>query len=178
MEWIASDGGPLICLGHSTILSWKGVDGLSEHKYHKKGYRNDYERACDIKDYLGVIPILSSNGIVLGDMPLDTTVLTGKNGLPLIARAFYSEPLTDIASVLVGEMDPENTTEVESVSISVDEKNWHIFDSAYPGYIGLKRCLSIALPAVELCVKTFEYKPDSRTFLLVHQFNYSNSRMI
>lgn len=174
MDWITSGGGPLICLSRSIIRSWMGVDGLGDPKYHEKGFRSDYERACGIKDYVGVIPVLASTGIVLGDMPLDTTVLRSPDGLPLIARVFYSEPLMDIESMVLAEFNSEDAKEVESIEICIREVDWLVFDSAYPGVEGLKNCLPFAIPVGDFCIKTFEYKPDSSTFLLINKFNYSN----
>ncbi len=170
MEWITSDGGPLICLGHSAIDSWKGIDGLGEPRLVAEGYRNDYERACGIRDYLGLIPVSGSFGIVLGEAPLDTTIMTSSNGAPLIVRVFYSEPEADIRGLVDFATVPEKINEVESVTTVVTDSYWYVFDSAYPGYLGLKRCLSFRLPIGRVCIKTFEYKPNSETFLLLHRF--------
>lgn len=173
MKWISSDGGPLICLGRSTVESWKGGDGLGEQDLEVTGYGNDYERACAIDGYLGVIPVSRSIGIVLGDMPLETTAITSPEGLPLIVRVFYSEPSVDITRNLTSNGIPEEAEEVESTMVSIDEHNWYMFDSAYPGYLGLGRSLSFALPIRDMRIRTFEYKPDELTFLLLHQFDCS-----
>lgn len=170
MEWITSGGGPLICLGHSTIKFWRGVDGIGEHKYGEEGFQNDYERACNIQDYLGIIPVQESIGIVLGDMPLDTMIFRRPQELPLIGRVVYSEPDADIECSLSFWTELTHAKEVESVAVSIDEPLWHLFDSAYPGALGLEKCLSVTFPIGEFTIKTFEYKPDPQTFMLIHEF--------
>lgn len=172
MNWINSGGGPLICIGRSVIRSWRGVDGLGEPKYRELGFRNDYERACATRDYLGVIPVFESTGIVLGDMPLDTTVLS-IDGLPLIVRVFYSDQCADVSSMLSDGFSLEGANEVERTAISIQEESWHVFDSAYPGSEGLELCLSVFLPLGEFWIKTYEYMPDQSTSLLLHKFSYS-----
>ncbi len=170
MKWITSDGGPLICIGQSTVNSWRGIDGLGQYGSKLGAYRNDYERACAIRDYVGIIPVSERFGIVLGDMPLETTVMMSPERSPLIVRAFYSEPNADIASMIASWRMEKRLKEVESVRVSNVEANWYMFDSAYPGYLGLEKCLTFTLPINTIIINTFEFKPDHNTFLLVHEF--------
>ena len=66
--------------------------------------------------------------------------------------------------------------EVENINIHIAEPYWYMFDSAYPGYLGLERCLPFTLVTGDWCVKTFEFKPDKNTFLLVHEFDDNSGR--
>lgn len=174
MHWITSGGGPLICLGQSVLGIWKGTDGLGEPEYKRQGFRSDYERACEVKDYLGIIPVMSSYGIVLGEMPLDTSIVISKEGLPLIVRAFYCEKDADVAGMISHDFNSQNEEEVECAEIRVCERNWQMFDSAYPGPEGLNNCLSFVIPVGDFNLATYEYKPDPSTFLLIHRFQYSS----
>lgn len=174
MDWVSSGGGPLICLDRSIIHAWKGVDGLGDLRYRDQGFRTDYERACAIKDYLGAISVLGSTGLVLGDMPLETTVLS-IDGAPLIARVLYSQISVDVRSMLSDGIYLERATEVERTSISVNEEKWNIFDSAYPGTEIPGKCLTMFLPLGKVLIRTYEYMPDQSTSLLIHQFSYSRS---
>jgi hypothetical protein len=158
------------------MRSWNGIDGLGDQASKEKAYRNDYERACAIKDYLGLIPVSRSMGIVLGDMPLETTVMKSSRGRPRIIRVFYSEPDANIASIITPDSIPKKAKEVENINIHIAEPCWYMFDSAYPGYLGLERCLPFTLVTGDWCVKTFEFKPDKNTFLLVHEFDENSGR--
>ena len=123
---------------------------------------------------MGAIPVLESTGLVLGDMPLDTTVLS-IDGLPVIARVFYSDKSVDVCKVLSGGRYLERAKEVERTVVSIHEESWLIFDSAYPGIEISEKCLPMSIPLGELLIKTYEYLPDQNTSLLIHQFSCSRN---
>lgn len=173
MDCIASNGGPLICVPKSALALWRGGDALGEHSQEAVAYRHDYDRACAIRDYLGVVSIGRTAGIVLGDMPMETAVLTSTDGLPLIARIIHVGPSTDIPMLLEAGMNTHNSKRIESVELSIAEPDWHMFDSAYPGDWHDKDCLTVSFPVGVICVDTLEYRPDDHTFLIIHQFSRS-----
>ena len=51
MSWVSSEGGPLILIGKSDLSNWEGIDGF------------DYDRACPVEDYVGVIEVGNSQDI-------------------------------------------------------------------------------------------------------------------
>ena len=52
---------------------------------------SDYDRACDVDDYVGILQVGSGKGIVLGQDPLPATCQALPNGGLLIARLYTSE---------------------------------------------------------------------------------------
>src|SRR3954470_17851595 len=65
LKWVNSGGGPLICAPPSAAAKWRGSRCTSI-----RNARSDYARACDVLDYLGVIPCGVLDVLVLGDEPL------------------------------------------------------------------------------------------------------------
>lgn len=78
-EWIYSAGGPLICAEHGTGQLWRGVRASSVG-----AQKSDYERACDVVDYLSVLRCGSGQVLVLGDEPLQTTIIDLSNETAIV----------------------------------------------------------------------------------------------
>lgn len=68
--WVESLGGPLIVVPEAILPSWRG--GADEEPPDAD---DDYERACAVADYAGVIPVGDGQGLVLGDEPATTCYL-------------------------------------------------------------------------------------------------------
>ncbi|MFD5251691.1 Imm21 family immunity protein [Streptomyces bobili] len=66
-RWVESSGGPLVVLPVSKLLSWLG------------SYGTDYEAACEVDEYLGLIrfgaPKQEQAGLVVADEPLPATYI-------------------------------------------------------------------------------------------------------
>ncbi|MFJ6185290.1 Imm21 family immunity protein [Streptomyces sp. NPDC092295] len=79
LAWVSSMGGPLIVVPESCIDAWDGCtdDGsvLGED-----GGRDDYDRACEVDDWAGVIAVRAetATALVLADEPAMTCFLSEK----------------------------------------------------------------------------------------------------
>ena len=72
--WVSSNGGPLLCLPVAHLAKWQGTEAAAaQDPSDADAPTSDYERACAVADYTGVIPVGSGEGLVLGDEPNDTT---------------------------------------------------------------------------------------------------------
>ncbi|MGI5507600.1 Imm21 family immunity protein [Streptomyces sp. CA-106131] len=67
VEWVESSGGPLVVIPESALPSWLGADS-DEH-------RADYESACEVDDWIGLISVGQEFGLVLGGEPASTAFL-------------------------------------------------------------------------------------------------------
>jgi hypothetical protein len=74
--WVESMGGPLIAIPVSALAAWHGCtqDGLVAGDGTAP---DDYDRACELEDLAGVIPVGSdgAQALVLGDEPATTCYL-------------------------------------------------------------------------------------------------------
>ncbi|MFJ4188151.1 Imm21 family immunity protein [Kitasatospora sp. NPDC089509] len=66
-EWVESNGGPLVVVPETALLSWLGSDG--------DGSEDDYDRACGVDSWTGLVPVGQENVLVLGGDPASTTFL-------------------------------------------------------------------------------------------------------
>jgi hypothetical protein len=57
-------------------------------RWNQDGPATDYDRACDVDDYIGAIDVGNGKGLVLGDEPLMTTWLPQSNGGLLVRWVF------------------------------------------------------------------------------------------
>jgi hypothetical protein len=171
VRWIKSAGGPLVAMRKDLAPSWRGILGNSSWpKMSTETMNTDYSRACDIKDYVGIIDVSDGNAIVLGDMPLSTTVWTDTGSKIFIIRAFYMGPDQDINLLMIDMNEEELKNVVESVDFTVFAQKMVIFDSALPGERFEDECLSFSMPLGKYIILTYELKPNARTSLLLHRF--------
>lgn len=82
-QWIESAGGPLIALPVAHAADWRGVSPRSDGS-------SDYDRACAINEYLGLLSCNGNDVLVLGDEPHRTCWIPQGNG-GLLVRWVYAE---------------------------------------------------------------------------------------
>ena len=102
-EWIDCNS-PLLLVARDHLIAWEGTNVPSNgrkveacFRWNPDGPATDYDRACDIDDYLGVIDVGNGKGIVLGDAPLMTTWLPLPDG-GLVVRWVFAEREEDLIS--------------------------------------------------------------------------------
>lgn len=123
--WIASRGGPLLCAAGDAARSWRGARASSIGRRE-----TDYERACAVPGYVGVLAAGASEGLVLGDEPSQSTFLT-IDGQWSIARWIACASPDDARRVLAGV--PGTLPELEPARVvRFDGDSLHLFDSALP----------------------------------------------
>ncbi|WP_328497758.1 immunity 21 family protein [Streptomyces sp. NBC_00414] len=67
VEWIESGGGPLIAIPEVVLPFWTGADGDE--------LASDYDRACEVDGFVGLLPVGNTTALVLGDEPAATSYL-------------------------------------------------------------------------------------------------------
>ena len=159
--WIESAGGPLLLLEKSLLPRWHGYA-------RNDATMTDYERACEIADYLGVVRVGSGYGVVLGEEPFSTTWWhCQKSGLSLIVRWVYAESEAKIIEALKS-LPPDHwlTTNVE---LEIREGELILFDAACP-FTEIDNSLTIKIPQGCYIAETLHYKPNEDTSLILHRF--------
>ena len=153
-EWIESDGGPLIAAPKSLVDGWKGVG-------------RDYELACQLRGYTGIISRGAGQILVLNDEPLRTTAL-GPETDALIVRWIYAPSEAEVARNLTS-IRARLKTAVEKVTFLVREPEQIIFDAAASAS-EISDSLTLRLTPAEYEVVTFIDEPTPNVSLLVHRF--------
>jgi hypothetical protein len=140
MEWIKSGGGPLVCVERELAHLWRGtlVSGGEDAPALAV---SDYERACQVRDYLGVANLNHGSALILGDMPLATSVWIDSSGRVGIVRLFYLDRDADVSSIL-GKIDDSLFNDPdETLNFEVASNQMMIFDSAASGADKAERAL-------------------------------------
>ncbi|WP_405797926.1 Imm21 family immunity protein [Streptomyces sp. NBC_01506] len=69
VEWVESSGGPLVMVPAGALPSWLGSDSDEQE--------TDYDRACEVDGWVGLIAVGSEVALVLGGEPASTAFLPG-----------------------------------------------------------------------------------------------------
>jgi Immunity protein 21 len=154
MKWIETTGGPLVVLPHNQLENWNGIEG-------------DYQRACEIDGYLGLIEVGGTIGVVLGDEPMRTTISNDNNSTAYIIRWCFAPNEKIVLEEIhrIGDFKFPKSNEFMPIDSSLV-----VFDSSLVGNkIPDSDKLSIDLIPGKYEVSTCLHKPDSTMFLVVHR---------
>ncbi len=105
--WITCDGGPLIVMENRLLPMWEGSDAPSKGRIVEAESRwgldvaTDYDRACDINDWAGVIQVGDGSGLVISIETHATTWLPAldDNGGTLIEWGFAESEMDVLKEV-------------------------------------------------------------------------------
>jgi hypothetical protein len=181
LTWLSSGGGPLLLLSRHHLKEWKGTDVPTGGRVVEATFRwdgpdspaTDYDRACDVDGYVGVIPVGAGHAVVLGDEPCATAWYsrtagdTGEYGL--LVRWVHANDDEDVLLAL----DQVNTVSWEDTGLrfTVDQSPLVLFDSAQnPSWEEFEGSCEVPLPPGTYRIETAFHKPDNETFLILHRF--------
>ena len=170
IQAIKSNGGPLICAEREGAKFWLGTSGNSQANEAIQGARTDYERACDVADYVGEIKYSNRVALIFGDMPLETMAWQPIGQPPCILRIYYMDPDANPVDILDGCGTIDLFQPSESMNFSVECGDLIIFDSATPGSLVGDDFVSFEIPPGRYQIHTKRIEPNDRTSMLVHQF--------
>jgi hypothetical protein len=155
-DWrpIESTGGPLVLLPDRVRDVWSGVAG------------GDYERACGVRDYLGVLDVGDDQALVIGDEPASTALLPSRaaDSLVLAKWSYGPDRASVVASLRGVRFDRFPPAEV---SFSFRSSPQLLFDSSAPGR-NVDQHLTARLPAGEYVASTLVFEPARDISLVLH----------
>jgi hypothetical protein len=94
--------------------------------------KTDYDRACAVSEYAGVIRCGPGNVLVLGDEPMQSAFIDGGENQLAIARWVYSQSDRDAGEILQESMD--GGLEIAGrISFEIEHGPMVMFDAAVSG---------------------------------------------
>ncbi|MEU8923980.1 Imm21 family immunity protein [Kitasatospora sp. NPDC048545] len=151
MEWIDSEGGPLVLVPGTVLGAWTGCAG------------SDYDRACGIDDHIGLLDVGRTQALVLGDEPASTTCLP-EQGLLLrwVAAETEEAVLAAVPRALRrAAWGPASTREVPDGPVYLFDAGWTGEESAAEGRLRLD------LPTRRHRVRAALVEPDEETTVVL-----------
>jgi hypothetical protein len=151
-KWVESGGGPLIAVPETVLPFWSGADGEET--------ASDYDRACEVDGYVGLLPVGDSTALVLGDEPASTAFLPD-HGTFVRWTAAHSEAEL-LASVPLAlhsaEWEPEVQWDVPGTVL--------LFDAAWPGEDSARTDhVRVTLEPGRYAVRAAQVQPGPETWL-------------
>ncbi|MFE2534838.1 immunity 21 family protein [Streptomyces sp. NPDC059371] len=119
VQWVESGGGPLIAIPETVLPFWAGADG--------DDMSCDYDRACDVDGFIGLLPVGDTRALVLGDEPASTTYLPEHGAFVRWYAARSEDELLAVVpeALAQAEWEPEAEWTVPGPVI--------LFEAAWPG---------------------------------------------
>lgn len=172
-QWVQSNGGPLLLLARSLLPEWggslRGTKGMdAKFRWTGEGPATDYDRACDIKDYTGLIPVGCGHALVLGDEPLLTCWWPDETGDGGLFVRWVCADSDQFLQHLQGLVDVRFTSSPHV--LEVVEPEHRLFDAAVSGAdVKPNNGVLVELEPGSYEVATGRFTPASTTELLLHR---------
>ncbi len=172
--WVSGDGGPLILMEKEYLANWEGSDAPSNGRVVNAISRwgldvaTDYDLACDVEDYLGLVNVGEGKALVLGGDELATTWFPFfENGQGILIRWVYGNSeseVIDFAKSLSDEVKKD-----ENIEFSVENSELVLFVAAEHGNDKVYSRLEFNLSKGTYEISTIERK-DEQTSVICHHF--------
>lgn len=172
--WISGDGGPLILMQQKYLANWEGSDAPSNGRVVEANSRwdldiaTDYDLACDVEDYLGLIDVGEGKALVLGGDELATTWFPlAENQEGILIRWEYANSeseIVDFAKSLTNEIGKD-----ENIEFSVGNSELVLFVAADHGNNKVYPRLEFKLSKGTYKISTIE-RENEQTSVICHHF--------
>jgi hypothetical protein len=153
LRWISTTGGPLILMSKTSLPKWNGIgsDGFEAW--------SDYDRACAVDDYLGIINVGDDEALVLGDMPSHTASVVVDSGTILFIRWIWADDENQVVNAInkfsIGQQEWAKT----DLEIRFPLSDIDLFDSSYPGE-SVEETLEMTIEYGNYTARTLSYEPN------------------
>lgn len=173
LEWVTCDGGPLLLIAKKHLHAWEGVDVPAagrkveaRFRWNPGGPPTDYDRACDVDDYIGLIDVGGGKAIVLGDEPLMTTWLPLSDG-GLLVRWVYADDEESL--IATARRVPDDAYRDSGWTFSVDNSPLVLFAACESSESRIYPRMEFHLPSGRYRILTSEYEEGGRSATICHR---------
>jgi len=163
MKWISSAGGPLILLPSSVRNKWRGITRATSTDV------SDYEAACAVRGYVGVIARHDCAILVLNDEPMDTAVVKTKSDRILLVRWMYA-PSSDAVEDELQRLSLNAARQVESAHIELSNRTYYLMDAAEAGRQPAQ-FERVTIEPGDYQVRVVEHAPHEKMMLIIHELS-------
>jgi len=171
MKWITSAGGPLLFIAESNFAQWGGclALGAPSREEDRTDVSTDYDRACNVREYVGLIQVGTQHALVLGGEPMSTTwVRTDGEAVGMFVRWIYAED--DAAVELALAQIPSTIFKGATVRATLQSKEYWLLDSAIDGaWPDFSDFVKVVLAPGDYDVETAVYSPNPETCLVLNR---------
>lgn len=161
LKWIYSGGGPYLLATRTSAFAWLGTQGLSAGDGSR--FENDYQRACDVKDYASIIEGKPSDCLVIGDLPDPLTLMPISECEALIVKCLYTDTDEQVQAALK-DVDTDFFEDFP-FQIEVAEPELFLFDSAWRLADIEDNSLELNLKTGRYAISMQNYEPNERVSL-------------
>jgi hypothetical protein len=174
LNWISGDGGPLILMEQKHLANWEGSNAPSNGRVVEANSRwglevaTDYDIACDVEVYLGLINVGEGKALVLGGDELATTwfpVFENQEGILIRWNYGNSESkVIEFAKAALGKFEKD-----EVVEFTLEDSELILFVAAESGNDKIYPRLNFNLSSGTYKISTIE-REDEQTSVICHHF--------
>ncbi|MFB7380629.1 Imm21 family immunity protein [Kitasatospora purpeofusca] len=153
VAWVESLGGPFVVLPEVVLEAWSGSAGNGDAG-------DDYDRACAVEGFIGLLRVGSAEGLVLGDEPASTAYLPAQGVFVRWSAADSEEAMLGSvdAAMRAARWEPELTWQVPGPVV--------LFDPVWTGEESrLQEHVRVDLEAGSYGVRAAYVEPDPQTAL-------------
>lgn len=157
-------GGAFIVMPLNKLRLWQGSNSKGENGF------SDYERACNVTDYLGLLEVDGTSCLVLADEPLMTTWYQITCNKGFLFRWVYGSSIAEVERhfpVLTDHIVFENN----ELLFKVNSQKLCLFDSALTSLDANFKSICFELNIGSYKIKTGFFEPNSSTKILVHELS-------
>ena len=174
-NWISCDGGPLILLEEKFLSIWEGSDTPSKVVSSKQiivgvlDVATDYDRACVIDDWIGLINVGEGKALVLGGDETATTWLPlNEENEGMLIRWICAN--SKVEAIDAAKSSSDKLGIGRELDFSVDNSDLVLFAAYEAGNDSeIYSRLKISLSSGKYKISTIQYN-DEQTSLICHRF--------
>jgi hypothetical protein len=175
LKWIQTNASFLLLSCHH-LAEWEGSAPPSGGRIVEASFHfslpeepaTDYDRACDVDGYVGVISVGQSDAIVLNDDAYSTMWWSESGNSGFLVRWCYANSNAEVIAAL--RQPTAIIWEDSGLVFTLDEPPLLLFDSTETATEILGDSLELPLTAGVYRIETAFYKPNPELYLLLHQF--------